>query len=66
MEYRHEEDEVPHAYGKDSRQPMMESCADFKREASDQAYGACGKSGAMSDEKKIHAQMPYQYSDAGY
>lgn len=66
MEYKNEMDKVPHAYGKDSRQPEMNGCNDFKSEASDQAFGASGKSGSMSDQKKIHAQMPYQYSDVGY
>lgn len=66
MEYKNETDKVPHAYGKDSAQPPMMSCNDFKSEASDQAFGAAGKSGCMSDQKKIHAQMPYQYSDQGY
>jgi hypothetical protein len=66
MEYKNEMDRVPHALGKDGRQPPMTGCNDFKSEASDQAYGACGKEGSMKDQKLIHAQMPYQYSDVGY
>ena len=66
MEYKNETEKVPHAMGRDSAQPPMNGCNDFKSEASDQAYGACGKEGAMKDQKLINAQMPYQYSDAGY
>lgn len=42
---------------------MMKCCADFKAEASDQAWGQSGKDGLISDEKKIHSQFFHAYSD---
>lgn len=46
---------------------MMHCCADFKAEASDQAWGQSGKDGLMSDEKKIRSQFFKAYSDdVGY
>lgn len=46
---------------------MMESCHDFKKEASDQAYGQSGMRGCQADQKKIHAQFNHSYTDdAGY
>lgn len=69
MTYKHGEDEP-------SRQKigsgtghmvMMESCEDFKSDASDQAYGQAGMQGCHSDNKKIHAQFMHSYTDdAGY
>jgi hypothetical protein len=45
----------------------MMNCADFKKEAADQAYGQCGKSGCEEDYRKIRAQMFHSYTDdAGY
>lgn len=46
---------------------MMRCCADFKREASGQAYGQAGEDGLRRDEKKIKAQFRPAYSDdTGY
>ncbi len=45
----------------------MHCCSDYKAEASDQAFGQSGKSGLMSDEKKIMSQFNHSYTDdAGY
>lgn len=46
---------------------MMEDCADYKSDASDQAYGQQGKKGCESDYKKIRSQFNHSYTDdAGY
>ncbi len=67
--YKNDVDEPKHqriGKGKGSMAPMQ-CCADYKSEASDQAFGQSGKSGLMSDEKKIHAQFHPSYTDdAGY
>lgn len=48
-------------------QVAMSNCADFKSQASDQAYGQAGDKGCMSDQKKIMAQFNHSYTDdAGY
>lgn len=45
----------------------MESCHDFKKEASDQAYGQAGMKGCEADYKKIKSQFFHSYTDdAGY
>ncbi len=46
---------------------MMDTCADFKQEASDQAYGQAGEQGCKSDDRKIMSQAFKSYSDdTGY
>lgn len=69
MVYKHEEDEPRfQKVGKGSgHMVMMENCADFKSDASDQAYGQSGMAGCHADEKKIHSQFFHSYTDdAGY
>lgn len=67
--YKHEMDEPRHEkIGKGTGHMVaMQCCADFKKEASDQAFGQSGKSGLMKDEKKIKSQFMHSYTDdAGY
>lgn len=67
--YKNEEDEPRfQKIGKgEGHQVSMRDCADFKKEASDQSYGQAGKSGCVSDEKKIRSQFFHSYTDdAGY
>jgi len=46
---------------------MMKSCADFKREASGQAFGQAGIGGCKMDYSRIHNQFRPVYSDdTGY
>ena len=45
----------------------MEDCADYKSDASDQAYGQAGMSGCKSDYSKIKSQFFHSYTDdAGF
>lgn len=67
--YKHGEDEPAfETIGKGTGHMVrMESCHDFKKDASDQSYGQAGMKGCKSDEHKIHAQFNHSYTDdAGY
>ena len=67
--YKHETDrpgfeKIGHGTG---HQLGIHNCDDFKRDASDQAYGQSGEMGCHADQKKIHAQFHHSYTDdAGY
>lgn len=67
--YKHGEDKPAfETIGKGTgHQVAMHDCEDFKKDASDQAYGQAGMSGCKSDERKIHSQFFHSYTDdAGY
>ena len=69
MVYKHEVDSPKYEKigSGTGHQLGMESCHDFKRDASDQAYGQAGEKGCEGDQKKIHAQFHHSYTDdAGY
>ena len=67
--YKHEEDMPSHEKigSGTGHQVKMESCHDFKAQASDQAYGQSGMKGCKADHAKIQAQFNHSYTDdAGY
>lgn len=69
MTYKHGEDKPAfETIGKGTGHMVkMETCADFKSDASDQAYGQSGMKGCHADQKKIHSQFFHSYTDdAGY
>lgn len=69
MVYKHEVEEPKYEkIGKGTgHQVKMESCHDFKKDSSDQAYGQAGMKGCEQDQKKIMAQFHHSYTDdAGY